>query len=83
MVPTNADPYVVAVKNATLAVSLFDLHSEDEKVSNLSRIVQPIFFTASRTDDGSWSNKTYYEAVPCEEVFGDHVDNTWSLKQIL
>ena len=83
LVPTNADPYVVDVKNATLAVSLYDLHSEAEKTSNLSRIVQPIFFTASRTEDGSWSNKTYYEAVPCEDVFGDHVDNTWSLKQIL
>ena len=64
--PIEAEPYVVDVRNAKLAVSIDDLNLAKDKVDNLSKIVQPVFFTASRDKEGNWSNKKFYEAVPCE-----------------
>ena len=66
-----------------MAVSLDDLNTGANKAANLTRIVQPVFFTASRTNEGTWFDKKYYEAVPCEDVFGEMVNYTWSLYQIL
>ena len=53
----------------TLAVSLLDYHSEEEK-QNLTRYVRPVIFTANSVDNGKlWENVTLYEAIPCEQIF--------------
>lgn len=71
------------MKDAILAVSLTDLNDEDSRVANIDTYVQPVFFTASRDNEGNWSNKVFYEAIPCEEVFGEKVDQTASLAAAL
>ena len=81
--PTSAQPYEVNVKNATLAISLEDLNTGLEKMNDLSRVVQPVFFTATRNDQGEWFNKKYYEAVPCEDIFGEMIDHTPSLGALM
>lgn len=79
--PTTATPYVVAVKNATLAVSLDDLNID--KAANLSSLLQPVFFTATRDFEGNWTNKKFFRAIPCEDVFGDAIEETESLNSTL
>ncbi len=54
-------------QQAILAVSIDDLN--DDKLSDIFRVVKPVFFTATRDNEGKWFNKKFYEAVPCEQIF--------------
>lgn len=61
----------------------FDDLNED-KIDDIFRVVKPVFFTATRDNEGNWFNKRFYEAIPCQEIFSEELlESTWSLKETL
>ena len=62
-------------ETAALVVSFLDYHNETSIVSDLSRYIRPVYFTADSVDNGKlWENTIYFEGVSCIEKYG-HLDS--------